>query len=229
MKPTAAESSDSKETKRVPKPLMEKRRRDRINHNLETLRVLLLQSTKEEKLRNPKVEKAEILESVVQFLKAELEGGDVTRQKSQRREREEEEEEEEAMTSSSQRNYQEGVRTCLLRVSDFISARSPRLSELALPQRTASHPCHLLGETRVQEAVMTAHHLSLNRERASHFGQTDGVYMTSQNPGFFRAFEGSPKSDTAHRTDPTATRGRTSKRWRLPAGSGDPGPNRTLI
>ncbi|KAK1135339.1 transcription factor HES-7-like [Acipenser oxyrinchus oxyrinchus] len=205
MKPTAAESSDSKETKRVPKPLMEKRRRDRINHNLETLRVLLLQSTKEEKLRNPKVEKAEILESVVQFLKAELEGCDVTRQKSQRREREEEEEE--AMTSSSQQNYQEGVRTCLQRVSDFISARSPRLSELALPQRTASHPCHLLGETRVQEAVMTAHHLSLNRERASHFGQTDGVYMTSQNPGFFRAFEGSPKSDTAHRTDPTATRG----------------------
>ncbi|KAK6466506.1 mRNAion factor HES-7-like [Huso huso] len=217
MKPTAAESPDSKDTKRVPKPLMEKRRRDRINHNLETLRVLLLHSTKEEKLRNPKVEKAEILESVVQFLKAELEGGDVTRQKSQRREREEEEA---AMTSSSQRNYQEGVRKCLLRVSDFISARSPRLSELALPQRTASHPCHLLGETRVQEAVgpaqhrawprvelMPAHHLSLNRERASHFGQTDGVYVTSQNPCFFRAFEGSPKSDTAHRTDPTATQG----------------------
>ncbi|MGH0134862.1 UNVERIFIED_CONTAM: hypothetical protein FKN15_024618 [Acipenser sinensis] len=189
MKPTAAGSSDSKDMKR--------------------------------KLRNPKVEKAEILESVVQFLKAELEGGDVTRQKSQRREREEEEEEEEAaMTSSSQRNYQEGVRKCLLRVSDFISARSPRLSQLALPQRTASHPCHLLGETRVQEAVgpaphrawprvepMPAHHLSLNRERASHFGQTDGVYVTSQNPGFFRAFEGSPKSDTAHRTDPTATQG----------------------
>ncbi|XP_058876037.1 transcription factor HES-7.1-A-like [Acipenser ruthenus] len=203
MKPTAAESSDSKDTKRVPKPLMEKRRRDRINHNLETLRVLLLHSTKEEKLRNPKVEKAEILESVVQFLKAELEGGDVTRQKSQRREREEEEEEA-AMTSSSQRNYQEGVRKCLLRVSDFISARSPRLSELALPQRTASHPCHLLGETRVQEAVgpaphrawprvelMPAHHLSLNWERASHFGQSDGVYVTSQNPC----------------TDPTATQG----------------------
>lgn len=160
------------------------------------------------------------MESVVQFLKAELEGGDVTRQKSQRREREEEEEEEAAMTSSSQRNYQEGVRKCLLRVSDFISARSPRLSELALPQRTASHPCHLLGETRVQEAVgpaphrawprvelMPAHHLSLNRERASHFGQTDGVYVTSQNPCFFRAFEGSPKSDTAHRTDPTVTQG----------------------
>ncbi|KAL4631410.1 transcription factor HES-7 [Arapaima gigas] len=54
---------------------MEKRRRDRINQSLEALRLLLLQNTQDEKLRNPKVGKAEILESVVNFLKAEQKAG----------------------------------------------------------------------------------------------------------------------------------------------------------
>ncbi|XP_041093296.1 transcription factor HES-7-like [Polyodon spathula] len=257
MKPTAAETSDSKRRflkacccahtclpppAQVPKPLMEKRRRDRINRSLETLRVLLLHSAKNEKLRNPKVEKAEILESVVQFLKADLEGGDVTRQKSQRREREEEEEMTTTTTKraspSHQPNYRDGMMKCLLRVSDFISARSNQLSGAALqnrdlPQRwpalSASPPCHLLGETRVQEAVgppprtalprvelVPAHSLTLSRESASPFGQTAGVCMTSQNPGFVRAFEGSPKSDTARRADPAAThkQATTSGVWR---------------
>ncbi|XP_041094127.1 transcription factor HES-7-like [Polyodon spathula] len=204
MKPTA--TSDSK---RVPKPLMEKRRRDRINRSLETLRVLLLHSAKNEKLRNPKVEKLEILESVVQFLKAELEGGDITRQKSRKRD-----EEEEAMTttnnratSSSQLNYQVGVRTCLLRVSDFIHARSQHLNGMAQSNRDLSQR---VGETGVEEAVgplprvepVPAHYLPLSRE--STLGQTSGVYTTSQNPGFVRAFEGTPKSDSA---DPASTHG----------------------
>ena len=33
---------------KVPKPLMEKRRRERINHSLETLRRLLLENTRNE-------------------------------------------------------------------------------------------------------------------------------------------------------------------------------------
>ncbi|XP_026544696.1 transcription factor HES-7, partial [Notechis scutatus] len=50
------------------KPLVEKRRRDRINQNLEELRVLLLQKTQCQTLKNPKVEKAEILELTVEYL-----------------------------------------------------------------------------------------------------------------------------------------------------------------
>uniref|UniRef100_A0A2K5Z402 BHLH domain-containing protein n=1 Tax=Mandrillus leucophaeus TaxID=9568 RepID=A0A2K5Z402_MANLE len=45
------------------KPLVEKRRRDRINRSLEELRLLLLN------LRNPKLEKAEILEFAVGYLR----------------------------------------------------------------------------------------------------------------------------------------------------------------
>ncbi|KAL4659963.1 transcription factor HES-7.1-B-like [Arapaima gigas] len=74
MKTVAGEQTYSSELKKISKPEMEKRRRNRINHSLETLRLLLLENTNNEKLRNPKVEKAEILESVVEFLKAEEKG-----------------------------------------------------------------------------------------------------------------------------------------------------------
>ncbi|NP_001082175.1 transcription factor HES-7.1-B [Xenopus laevis] len=52
------------------KPLVEKRRRERINNSLEKLRIFLSQTLKSEKLKNPKVEKAEILECTVQFLQS---------------------------------------------------------------------------------------------------------------------------------------------------------------
>ncbi|XP_069073165.1 transcription factor HES-7.1-A-like isoform X2 [Pleurodeles waltl] len=51
--------------------MVEKRRRERINSSLESLRVLLLEKRPNEKLKNPKVEKADILETAVQFIKAQ--------------------------------------------------------------------------------------------------------------------------------------------------------------
>nr|XP_045380778.1 transcription factor HES-7 [Camelus bactrianus] len=51
------------------KPLVEKRRRDRINRSLEELRLLLLERTRDQNLRNPKLEKAEILEFAVGYLR----------------------------------------------------------------------------------------------------------------------------------------------------------------
>ncbi|KAJ6653052.1 hypothetical protein lerEdw1_010138 [Lerista edwardsae] len=62
---------ESKEDKKLLKPLMEKRRRDRMNQSLDRLRVLLLEATQDERLKNPKVEKAEILQKTVQFLKTQ--------------------------------------------------------------------------------------------------------------------------------------------------------------
>uniref|UniRef100_A0A4W4H0X8 BHLH domain-containing protein n=1 Tax=Electrophorus electricus TaxID=8005 RepID=A0A4W4H0X8_ELEEL len=94
--------------RRVPKPLMEKRRRDRINQSLETLRLLLLEHTCNEKLKNPKVEKAEILESVVNFLKYE---------------------DDTVSPCKRQKNYHDGMRACLLRVSHFISSKNQELDE----------------------------------------------------------------------------------------------------
>ncbi|KAM3927309.1 transcription factor HES-4-like [Leptodactylus fuscus] len=59
----------TKEDKKLMKPVIEKRRRDRINQSLENLRTLLLEATHDQSLKNPKAEKADILKKTVQFLK----------------------------------------------------------------------------------------------------------------------------------------------------------------
>ncbi|XP_050983459.1 hairy-related 11 isoform X2 [Labeo rohita] len=55
--------------KRKLKPEIEKKRRDRINHNLDSLKDLLFKNTADTRLQNPKLEKAEILELAVQYIK----------------------------------------------------------------------------------------------------------------------------------------------------------------
>ncbi|XP_066518384.1 hairy-related 1 [Hoplias malabaricus] len=62
-------------SKRVLKPVIEKKRRDRINQRLEELRTLLLDNTLDTRLQNPKVEKAEILELTVEYIKNKSNSG----------------------------------------------------------------------------------------------------------------------------------------------------------
>uniref|UniRef100_A0A8C6T031 BHLH domain-containing protein n=1 Tax=Neogobius melanostomus TaxID=47308 RepID=A0A8C6T031_9GOBI len=59
---------DCRSRKRILKPVVEKKRRDRINHSLAELRTLLLNSTSNPRLQNPKIEKAEILDLTVEYL-----------------------------------------------------------------------------------------------------------------------------------------------------------------
>ncbi|XP_048853560.1 transcription factor HES-7-like [Brienomyrus brachyistius] len=68
--------STFKTVKRVMKPLIEKKRRDRMNHSLDELRTLLLRHTLDTRLRNPKLEKAEILELAVEYLRKRTSHGD---------------------------------------------------------------------------------------------------------------------------------------------------------
>ncbi|KAM6953176.1 hairy-related 5 [Aplochiton taeniatus] len=107
---------------------MEKRRRDRINHSLETLRLMLLQSrsTSVEKLKNPKVEKAEILESVVQFLRTEQEGGKDNQLEGMAHMGNRGEQQ---PPCKHKQNYSEGMRSCLLRVSHYIATKNKELEE----------------------------------------------------------------------------------------------------
>uniref|UniRef100_A0A8C7Z5S7 Hairy-related 5 n=1 Tax=Oryzias sinensis TaxID=183150 RepID=A0A8C7Z5S7_9TELE len=100
--------------RRMSKPLMERRRRERINHSLETLRLLMVKHTQNEKLKNPKVEKAEILESVVEFLRADLEKGKQAGR---------------TLSGDPEHHYRDGMRSCLLKVSHFISSKSQELGE----------------------------------------------------------------------------------------------------
>ncbi|XP_075439368.1 transcription factor HES-7.1-B-like [Ascaphus truei] len=60
------------QTSQLLKPLVEKKRRERINTSLEKLRLLLAETLADEKLKNPKIEKAEILENTVQFLQSRM-------------------------------------------------------------------------------------------------------------------------------------------------------------
>ncbi|XP_075999521.1 uncharacterized protein LOC142992871 [Genypterus blacodes] len=59
---------DTKSRKRILKPVVEKKRRDRINQSLAELRTLLLNYTSDTRLQNPKIEKAEILDVAVEYL-----------------------------------------------------------------------------------------------------------------------------------------------------------------
>ncbi|XP_068451457.1 hairy-related 11 [Clinocottus analis] len=60
--------------KRVLKPLVEKKRRDRINQSLAELRSLLLNHTSDPRLQNPKIEKAEILDLAVEYVQKWTDG-----------------------------------------------------------------------------------------------------------------------------------------------------------
>ncbi|XP_078117652.1 hairy-related 5 [Sander vitreus] len=159
---SSPESPRQRSVRRVSKPLMEKRRRERINHSLETLRLLMLDNTHDEKLKNPKVEKAEILESVVNFLKTdkEVEKGHRPMKRLLSREQ--------RPTSARHRqhNYQDGMRSCLLRVSHFISSKSQELEEtegdtvqasLALPE-PQTHPSSP-GNIQGPQAALSPQHL----------------------------------------------------------------------
>ncbi|XP_077388895.1 hairy-related 5 [Festucalex cinctus] len=146
--------------RRVSKPVMEKRRRERINRSLETLRVLMLENTRDEKLTNPKVEKAEILESVVQFLKSEKKKeSDQRAMKS-------------VPTSNGQQpggpqephDRQEGMRSCLQMIRHFVAGDEPGTDRAAQRSACVSPPAHvhslhppLLSQHRFQDNISHPH------------------------------------------------------------------------
>ncbi|XP_059832325.1 transcription factor HES-7.1-like [Hypanus sabinus] len=101
----ATESTGLKEVKKLLKPLVEKRRRDRMNRSLDQLKTFLLKHTHNETFRNGKMEKAEILEMTVQYLKTATlpnfqgHGSGIPRL-----------------------NYQAGFQECLLQVTTFVQS-----------------------------------------------------------------------------------------------------------
>ncbi|CAB1316060.1 unnamed protein product [Coregonus sp. 'balchen'] len=66
--------NNRKALKRVLKPVIEKKRRDRINQRLDELRTILLNNTSDMRLKNPKLEKADILELTVDYIQRKANG-----------------------------------------------------------------------------------------------------------------------------------------------------------
>ncbi|XP_028272712.1 hairy-related 5 [Parambassis ranga] len=189
--------------RRVTKPVMEKRRRERINHSLEMLRLLMVESTNNEKLNNPKVEKAEILESVVEFLKKDKarERGHqaVTRVLSR----------EQRQSCAPQKNYRGGMRSCLLRVGHFVASKSQQLetggdldqaSFTHTEPRThsASFGLMLPSPPPGDLAALTPHHLQHH-----HHHQLSPPYLTERTSFHCSSTLLSPSTGVStHITDP---------------------------
>lgn len=95
-------------------------------------------------MKNPKVGKAEILESVVHFLRTEKElekGHSVMK--------------EERAMCASQHTYHEGMRSCLLRVSHLIASKSKKLMETGREAVQAS-----LTEPQAQPSYLRHIHMA---------------------------------------------------------------------
>ncbi|KAM5172328.1 transcription factor HES-7-like [Mantella aurantiaca] len=105
------ECAETFPSRKILKPVVEKQRRDRINRSLDEMRVMLLKLTGNQKLRNPKMEKAEILELAVVYVK------NITRMKLHDPQR---------WVSPAEKFYLSGFRNCLNRTEDFIQDISPK-------------------------------------------------------------------------------------------------------
>uniref|UniRef100_UPI003AB00674 transcription factor HES-2-like n=1 Tax=Centroberyx gerrardi TaxID=166262 RepID=UPI003AB00674 len=99
---TVARRKEALELRKTMKPLMEKRRRARINDSLNHLKTLILPLTGRDKTRYSKLEKADILEMTVRFL------GDIPP----------------VNTKSSSDSYKEGYKACLQRVTALLPKTS---------------------------------------------------------------------------------------------------------
>ncbi|KAM9350652.1 transcription factor HES-2-like [Symphorus nematophorus] len=99
---TVAKRKEALELRKTMKPLMEKRRRARINDSLNHLKNLILPLTGRDKTRYSKLEKADILEMTVRFL------SDIPPVK----------------TKNFADSYKEGYKACLQRVSALLPKTS---------------------------------------------------------------------------------------------------------
>ncbi|KAM3927312.1 transcription factor HES-7-like [Leptodactylus fuscus] len=105
------ECAETFPSRKILKPVVEKQRRDRINRSLDEMRVLLLKLTGNPKLRNPKMEKAEILELAVVYVR------NVTQMKTHEPLR---------WVSPAEKFYLSGFTDCLNRTEDFIQDIGPK-------------------------------------------------------------------------------------------------------
>ncbi|XP_077580436.1 transcription factor HES-2-like [Stigmatopora nigra] len=100
LRPTVAEKKEAIELRKTMKPLVEKRRRARINDSLNHLKDLILPLTGKDKSRYSKLEKADILEMTVTFL------SDISISHLQNK--------------NSTDSYKEGYKACLQRASALL-------------------------------------------------------------------------------------------------------------
>ncbi|XP_063064890.1 transcription factor HES-2.1 [Engraulis encrasicolus] len=123
---TVAQRKEASEMRRTLKPLMEKKRRARINDSLNHLKTLILPLVGKDNCRYSKLEKADILEMTVRFLR-DLPSSPV---------------------KNSADSYKDGYKACLQRVSELLPKTSldkdacQRVNDYIQQSMPAEAPCH---------------------------------------------------------------------------------------
>ncbi|XP_043942114.1 transcription factor HES-5-like [Protopterus annectens] len=133
-----ADSITNKEKLKLRKPQVEKMRRDRINSSIEKLRKIL---EKEFPIQHPssKLEKADVLEMAVIFLKTQMQIKAKV-----------------LVQSSSQQDYKEGYSTCLKATVNFISHPEVRKEIQMKMQNHFQQAAGITGHISPSESPVTS-------------------------------------------------------------------------
>ncbi|XP_043912357.1 transcription factor HES-5-like [Protopterus annectens] len=169
--------NSSKENNKLRKLTVEKMRRDRINNSIEQLKQLLEKNFKKQQL-NSKLEKADILEMTVNFLRQHRQG------RSKR-----------SLHNSSNQDFREGYSRCLQETIAFVSFLKPSTEaknqvlnhfqqgqEADVPVPSLSSPLnqHHLTQDSVSPPQTISYQGHLNQDPASIPPSTSGQHLYEQ-------------------------------------------------
>ncbi|XP_054258307.1 transcription factor HES-1-like [Macrosteles quadrilineatus] len=238
--PLVAAVGISKDGRRANKPLMEKRRRARINQSLAVLKALILDSAKMENTKHSKLEKADILELTVRHLQ---------RQKT--------------LSCGTLDKYKAGFQECAREVTRFLDtpelqlgptaplAPGPPLIDTGIKQRLLRHMDSCLSEIDLDFSLATMR-TSLDSETDQRLDRLEEMLMggpkvqtpvdneemtkpdsSTTSPGD----ENNNSHNKARRKPPTATRLRkpdkkpvvTSTKANEPASTSSSQPNLSVV
>nr|XP_053643446.1 transcription factor HES-4-like [Cherax quadricarinatus] len=138
---TDSSMADTQKSRRSNKPLMERRRRERINHCLNELKTLVLTAQRKDPTRYSKLEKADILEMTVRHVQS-LHRQEISTSRN--------------LNADSTAKYRAGFSQCAAEVSRFLSSLSglpPNLHARVLSHLSASaspEPPSVKTETEVE-------------------------------------------------------------------------------
>uniref|UniRef100_UPI003AAD90FF uncharacterized protein n=1 Tax=Centroberyx gerrardi TaxID=166262 RepID=UPI003AAD90FF len=164
------ESEDAKINRKLLKPQVERRRRERMNRSLESLKALLLQGPQQQEPTQRRVEKAEILEHTVVFLHNTAEGDG-------RR----------AGGGGQQHSFQDGFSTCLQRAAQFLGPEGKGLRLGAALDATFAARFARSDSVGVKAAAKARSSSSLPHMKSSQFSPQT-MMQKSKHRLYVRAF-----------------------------------------
>nr|XP_057909243.1 hairy and enhancer of split related-7 [Doryrhamphus excisus] len=155
------ETEDARNDRKLIKSQAEKRRRERMNHSLERLRIMLMHQPQQEEASQRRVEKTEILENTVLFLH-----NTATK----------------AKTTPSEPSFQDGFSACLQRAAHFLGPEVKGLWLVAaldtnsFAGRSLEHPSSASSSSSSSSIV----HVPTHKSKHRFLGQAPGVSSGAQ-------------------------------------------------